>query len=511
MRALDCSAAKSKRRKPPTLEAGPVRKSQRLIAKQKQSESEINLPSKTKLPIDVATSLLSPPPSCGLAKSRKRKQPSSKEETSQAKKARILQTDDPIEWWAHNQDWPPWFAKMSKDQPSMPSKRKSSSTHNSDHVAKLIQHDVFMEESPILIDESKLLCTKLQEGEHKPSDFPSYPLEDITRVLRRVQTLNEARLYRDITPWVVPSAENLYFRGDLEIDYIGEELQAEWTRCKTMGSTKPRPDYVAGLQRKAFTKDETEKLQNYTTLERPFLFTPNICFPFLICEAKTGLIGMDNAKRQNIHSGSIAVAAIITLFQNAFSKDSDEVKGLFGKILVFTVSHDNSIAKLYGHCALADNNARGFACYYHEIALYSLTINEGRDRYKMYNFTVNLYRDFAPEHLKRIQKATAKLPEPEPRTSLSFDASQMELGDTNSQPNSEGQILPPPVPSSEVSKLQRQRKKDQEDAKKQIDILVKQLDQQREDAKQQNNILVEQLKQQKEQMERLMKLLEKKA
>ncbi|KAI9888820.1 MAG: hypothetical protein M1814_006223 [Vezdaea aestivalis] len=567
MRALDCSAAKatdnlvqskSKRRKPPTLEAGPVRKSRRLIEKRKQNE--INLRSKTSLPIDTATSLLSPPPSYELAKSRKRKRQflyNLSEEASQAIKVPFSQnTDDSVAWWAEHQVWPPWFkqepAQMSKDQSK---KRKSSSTHHSERVAQLEQHGVFMTD-PIRppTEENKILCNNLRKGDLKPNEFPSYHLDDVDQILERIQNLNEARLQRDITPWVVPSAENLNFRGDLEIDYIGEEVQAEWIRCATMGSTKPRPDYVAGLQRKAFTKTEIEKLQNYTTIERPFLFTPNLSFPFLICEAKTGLVGMDNAHRQNIHSGSIAVAAIITLYQNAFRKDSDEVKGLFSKILVFTISHDHTTAKLFGHYAIASNSyARGFACYRSEIALHSLTLDEGKDRYKMYNFTINLYREFAPEHLKRIRDAIAELPEPDPRTNRSLGTSQ----------TSGSQMPPPPIAESLASQFQRlledqkeiamameatlkqqledakeaaedakkavkdakeaakeaaedakkaakdakedaknerdkveaehkeERKKDREEAQKQMDLLVKQLEQQ-------NNFLVEQLKQQRE-------------
>lgn len=45
------------------------------------------------------------------------------------------------------------------------------------------------------------------------------------------------------------------------------------------------------------------QVENYGTLQHPFYFTPSLCLPFLICEAKTGRSGIDLADTQNIHVG----------------------------------------------------------------------------------------------------------------------------------------------------------------------------------------------------------------
>ena len=115
----------------------------------------------------------------------------------------------------------------------------------------------------------------------------------------------------------------------------GNRAPVSFSGC-LMGSTGPKPDYVAGLRRKAFSKDIFEKLQDYATPFRPFLFTPDICYPFLIAEAKTGNEGLAKADRQNIHSVSITVRSIIELHWAAYGIKDACVKALYGQALIFT-------------------------------------------------------------------------------------------------------------------------------------------------------------------------------
>ena len=56
----------------------------------------------------------------------------------------------------------------------------------------------------------------------------------------RVQFRNESRIQRD-TSLVVPLAENLFLGSELDQDYIADEMNAEWTRCATMGAVDPSP------------------------------------------------------------------------------------------------------------------------------------------------------------------------------------------------------------------------------------------------------------------------------
>ena len=172
-------------------------------------------------------------------------------------------------------------------------KRKSECTysHCSDRLARMQEHRIFMEASVLMKEMSEDLCIEFLDGNREPVSYPFFPATRILDVLARVEIANEGRIQRDVLPCVVPSVENLRFCGVLGLESFVEELSAPWIRCATMGSTVPKPDYVAGLSQQAFSSNELERLRNYATLTTPFLFTPNLCFPFLICEAKDGDVG----------------------------------------------------------------------------------------------------------------------------------------------------------------------------------------------------------------------------
>ena len=401
------------------------------------------------------------------------------------------------------------------------SKRKSSSTHRSDRLERLADNGIFMKNSALTLKSSKDLCSNYLRGDRKPSWWPSYPPEKIPNVLDRIAGLNEGRIQRDVLPWVVPSAENLFYCGEPIQDWIGEEIQTEWNKCATMGSTRPKPDYTAGLLRKAFTKDEVEKLRNYASPARPFLFTPELSFPFLVCEAKSGDEGINKAHRQNIHSASLAVRAIIELYRAAFSKsDPDRVSELFGKVLVFTIAHNHDIVHLYGHYAVvADDPSEKLEFYRYQIALFSLSLDEGRDRYRTYNFVQNVYEKFAPEHRERIKHAAAYLEAPYQRIGLSFPASSMALEESDSQANSQETLSQndivfqvPGVPASSVQMRELRLANDK--LQKQVNQLIQQQEKVEQNRKEEREDMKNQMEQNREdmknQMEQLMNLLKTK-
>ncbi|KAK0853120.1 hypothetical protein LTS02_012053 [Friedmanniomyces endolithicus] len=403
---------------------------------------------------------------------------------------------------------------------STSTKRRSSSTHHSERQQRLEQNGIYMKTSALLQKASKHLCNTLLMGDRSPSQHPCYPVERTDEVLERLHLLNEARLQRDVTPWLVPSAEHLYFSGCAELGDIGEEIQAEWVRCESMGASKPKPDFAVGLQRSAFNDGELSKLENHATPQAPFLFTPNLAFPFLICEAKTGQIGLDKADTQNIHSASIAVRAILKLYNAAYGSDHEKTQALLGRILVFSVSHNNQLVNLYGHYAVAsssnnrtDGTAEELEYFRYGIAMFSLTMYEGRDRYKAYNFIRNVYDNFASEHLARIRDAVGQFPSLAQRTGLSFTTSDLAVDDGDSQQDSDVTVsqgdsgFKPPAEPASVSLRHENRK-----IREQMDKLLLQLQKQREDSEQQRKEGKEKLQRQEQeskgQTEKLLKQLE---
>lgn len=456
---------------------------------------------------------------------------------------------DPITHWVVNDCWPQSFGHevitMAQNCASTPktasqdssSKRKSDTTHRTDRLERMAEHGVFMKNSALIQKSSKELCSEYLRGDRKPLYWSCFPPEKIPDILERIDGLNEGRIQRDVMPWVVPSAENLFYSNELTVDWIGDEVQAEWKRCQTLGSTRPKPDYTAGLLRKAFTKDELQKLQNYCAPWRPFLFTPELSFPFLICEAKSGDEGLNKAHRQNIHSASIAVKAIIELYRAAFGgSDPHRIGELYGQILVFTISHNHNIAYLHGHYAvLAEDSSEKLEFYRYEIALFSLSLDDGRDRYRSYSFVRNVYEKFAPEHRRRIRDAAACLEGPGERTGLSSSASSLALAESDLQTNSQdtpsqddGVFQTPGLPASasrnEPLKLIRAQMEQQRQANdklqekndglhEQVSQLLQQLQeqhrQQQEEQRRQHERMEQLRQQEKEEMKQQLEQLEK--
>ncbi|KAL9029276.1 MAG: hypothetical protein Q9180_007048 [Flavoplaca navasiana] len=328
------------------------------------------------------------------------------------------------------QCWEEDEQKMSQSSANTTSsgKRKSSTVHRVERIKKLARYGISMDLSGELEKSAKERCEGFVEGDRVPSHCPGYSVDQLPAALQRAQNLNEARLCRDITPWVVPSAEHSYWNGDITLDYLVDEVQAEWIGCAPMGSTRPKPDLTIGLSPDDFSEEETRKLENFSSLERPSFFTPSLCYPFLMVEAKTGEEGLNKAHRQNAHSAGIAVNAILELQKAAFEATAPQrVEELFRKPLVFSVSHNGMQANLYAHFAVPSNTVVGaYTIQRSEIDVISFFKRNGVDRFKPYNFTLSVYETVGQEHRKLIKDALAALPVPS-TSGLSFATSEFTL------------------------------------------------------------------------------------
>lgn len=336
--------------------------------------------------------------------------------------------------WALTREWPSNYAEKEAKISSVCKKCKSETTHRSDRLYLMRAHGIFTDPPELLNQESKELCNELLEGDREPLAYPVFPVEQVGKVLSEDYYENEATIQRDVLPWVVPSAVNLRRLGQPNMGFIKEELSAQWSRCEPMGGTMPKPDYAAGLHREIFSQNEYEALQRYA-VPRPFLLSAGICFPFLICEAKCEEEGLNKAQRQNLHSASISIRAILELFRAAYGKDASQVTKLYGQPLIFTVSHNHDDVKIHGHLAiLAKDGSSEIHYRRHAIAGYSLTLYDGKDRVKPYNFVRNVYDRFAPLHRDRIKDAAKQLQENRMEESLSesVDAASISLKYTGS-------------------------------------------------------------------------------
>ncbi|KAK1809555.1 hypothetical protein LTR12_016089 [Friedmanniomyces endolithicus] len=113
-----------------------------------------------------------------------------------------------------------------------------------------------------------------------------------------------------------------------------------------------------------------------------FMATYYMYFPFLTCEVKCGAAALDVADRQNAHSMTLAVRGVVELLRRAKrEKDVDR------EILAFSISHDHSTVRSYGH--------------YQE---------DGKEKWTAYKFMKNVYDVWMPTHFARIRSVIDELP-----------------------------------------------------------------------------------------------------
>jgi hypothetical protein len=354
------------------------------------------------------------------------------------------------------------------------------------------------------------------------------------KLLQRAGRYNEERIRRDITPRIVPSAELLYvLDGETTLEHIREEMSVDWTKCSLLGGTRPRPDYAYGLSCAAFTEEELSKLENYTTIDNPTKFTESMYFPFLLCEAKCGSKNVYDAERQNIHSASIAVNAIVQICRAA---DDQTAQSLSGHVLVFSVAHDNERVKTHGHFPIIRDGRTTFhRQFIHE---FSLGWDYGRDRNVGSNFIRAVYRDFYPLHLQRIRQAIARLPGPRAASTVcDVNFGESETPVVGQFPQREDSSLGPPPRRAEsqgssqseitmikqhLAKIEQgcsgQPEQQKEETRKEIEELRelikhveelrKQIEQQKEERRKQKEEHCKQMAQQKEEHCKQMKQLE---
>ncbi|KAL2815518.1 hypothetical protein BJX63DRAFT_430753 [Aspergillus granulosus] len=79
-----------------------------------------------------------------------------------------------------------------------------------------------------------------------------------------------------------------------------------------------------------------------------------------------------------------------------------------GEILGFSMVHNSTAVRIYGHYPVINKNDGSVAYHHHNIATFVLKID---NRWKAYRFVMALYREWAPAHLERIRRVVDSLPE----------------------------------------------------------------------------------------------------
>ncbi|KAF4547338.1 Hypothetical protein D9617_46g064380 [Elsinoe fawcettii] len=418
----------------------------------------------------------------------------------------------PVDWAEYFGEWP---RSQRSPSPTMNmeqgnKRNRAPSRSNSQSYSQLVRdggspaawtrrHEESMERAGLIMnefqmqaraaDDSRELCTRLLSTEYPFPDGPLLQEEKLMKILGRVRLCNEARVVRDVTPLLVPSPELLALDGHTELDHICEALNAEWQHCTTLCGPRPKPDFAAGIAATAFDTEEIRSLCLQHTPSCPNLFPEGMYFPFLICEVKSSDRPIAEAERQAMHSASIAVKAIVDLFRKTLVLDQ-----VHRKILVFSVAHNNSNVRIFGHFPSVENDKVTF--FRHQLYAADIaTDSASPDWGKPYRLCRAIYEIFVPEHISRIKMALHSRTDDvsqsqEVRSEFVAESQESRQSQLSAQPY--GQFKKPSLPST--ANLERENDRLRQQLIDSITSQERQSNLQREDFR-------EQIKQQREQME----------
>ncbi|KAL9596297.1 MAG: hypothetical protein Q9219_005892 [cf. Caloplaca sp. 3 TL-2023] len=324
-------------------------------------------------------------------------------------------------------------ASLSGSSEQKKRENKSSAYRDTRYVTLLAakgsyMHEYYGERMP---EDSKNLCrTLLGKDQAVPQDS-LFRDDRFERTCRKILDRNEAMIVQDITRLLVPSAENLAIYGDQHLDNLIESVNEGWISSIPVEGPRPQPDYAVGFRPLAFTKEQLDKLRPIigTTFDTSYpAATYRMYFPFLTCEVKCGAGGLEIADRQNAHSMTVALRAIVELFRMVKRE-----KELHHKILTFSVSHDHCRVRIYGHYAIIDEDKTTF--YRHNIQEFNFEVLDGKEKWTTYRFTRNVYDVWMPALHRLICSAIDQLP------SINFEvlqASELEPHSAESSGLSQG-------------------------------------------------------------------------
>ena len=298
----------------------------------------------------------------------------------------------------------------------LPREVKSAQYKDAEYEDQLEVKGSYMRDSDLdVTEDSRKLCQNLLQFEQDVPQDSLFRHDMFRKTCQNIRNRNEAMVIRDIGLLIVPSAQTLATYSATHLNCLYESVNEGWNSAVTFLGTRPQPDYSVGFRRSAFTEEQLEKLVPFvgeigSKLQSYFMTTTRMYFPFLTCEVKCG--ALDVADRQNAHSMTIAVRAIVELFRLVKRE-----KELDREILAFSISHDDSSVRNYGHYPVIEGDKATF--YRHTINKFDFTDLEGKEKWTAYKFTKNVYYYHSKKLNQMIRSAIDDLP-----ANINFDLSE---------------------------------------------------------------------------------------
>ncbi|KAK1248722.1 hypothetical protein MKX08_006942 [Trichoderma sp. CBMAI-0020] len=238
------------------------------------------------------------------------------------------------------------------------------------------------------------LCQKwLEEPQELPDGLE--PGVDFFESLEQDKTeLEAAKLF---------SSHMMPYEG---VQILSATFYRGWNNSVSLTEMRPQPDLTVGFALCEFTQDQLKRLLpfigpdaiNYQSF---FMATDKICFPFLTYEMND--ISLDSADLMNAHSMTLAVRGVVELFRLVNRQHE-----LHRQILAFSLSHDCTSVRIYGHYAEIKGKLTTY--YHHPVHSYRFEHEEEEGKWAAHRFVKNVYEKWVPDHYERICSAINQLP-----------------------------------------------------------------------------------------------------
>ncbi|KAM0466044.1 hypothetical protein ACHAPV_000997 [Trichoderma viride] len=190
------------------------------------------------------------------------------------------------------------------------------------------------------------------------------------------------------------------------VQILSTSFYRGWNNSVSLTEMRPQPDLTVGFALCEFTQDQLKRLLpfiggdaiNYRSF---FMATDKICFPFLTYEMDDD--SLDDADLMNAHNMTLAVRGVVELFRLVNRQHK-----LHRQILAFSLSHDCTSVRIYGHYAEIKGKLTTY--YHHPIHSYRFEHEEEEGKWAAHRFVKNVYEKWVPDHYERICSAINQLP-----------------------------------------------------------------------------------------------------
>lgn len=434
-----------------------------------------------------------------------------------------IDEQDPVARWVQNSlEWPTALSErgtMSEGQSSSRSAGKRARSRTSSfskttqsggtpkawgqgHADIMLEKGLFIVAQPgASIDpRDEDLCGDILQARNSPPEEWPYLPENIGKLVEISLFRSEAKVLKELGHLIMPSPEDHHARGGFGLEYIMEAVDALWNKCTSLCGPQSKPDVCHGVSLRAFAEQERELLTTVDTCS-----CQGMVFPFYICEAKGSGRAIRESELQALHGASVACNTMVELYRRINAADE-----LDRRILIFSVSHDERLVKIFGHYALTKGVEN---VTYHRRRLFEVDLlDSAGERTRPYEIARAIWQHFFPKHLERIKYALAEYA----RVVESFNARVGIRGDGDDVSED---FTPPTSHSGQnevlaklaeekrslldlVSQMRDDARRQQEEARQQRELLERQqkelMERQGKEARQQRELLERQLEQQRE-------------